>query len=127
MDVVDRTEKIRFGETTMVFGGSGYRLPYSVTGKAYETNLDSVLKFERYDKGLFGRFKKYLRDEIGVGVAVSDNVIFRKEGKNVVIEWTGKKCPCETGNKSTLKPEDYEELKNLANRCAQNNAKISVV
>lgn len=108
--------RIRFGKTEMIFfRNHEYRLPQLVTGKAYGTNLASVLKFEEYDKGLFGGFKKYLRDEIGVNVAVGDNVVFRKdEKKNVVIEWTGKRCLCESENKSTLKPYEYEKLKEIA-------------
>ncbi len=109
--------KILFGEIEMTFfRNHAYRLPQSVTRKAYETNLASVLKFEEFDKGLFGGVKKYLRDEIGVNVAVGDNVVFRKdEKKNVVIEWTGKdKCPCETKNNSALNPEEYEKLNKLA-------------
>lgn len=120
VEVVDRdgeNPEICFGETTMVFGGGGpcaCRLPYLVTGKAYKTGLVSVLKFEVYDKGLFGGVKKYLRDEIGVNVFVDDNTVFKKDGKKVTIEWTGKRCLCESENKSTLTPDDYEKLKKLA-------------
>lgn len=97
----------------MIFGGSAHRLPYSVGDTAYATGLDSVLKFENYEKRFLG-FGKYLRDGIGVNVKVSDNTVFRKEEENVVIEWTGKNRPCETGNKSTLNPDEYEKLKELA-------------
>jgi len=113
--------KIRFGETTMFFSGSRYRLPYFVNDTAYAVGLDSVLKFDNYEKGMFSRIKKYFRDEIGVNVDVGDNTVFRKDGKSVVIEWMGEKCPCETGNKSTLKPDEYEKLKELAKTlCAKN-------
>ncbi len=105
--------EILFGETTMLFRGSAHRLPYSVGDTAYATGLDSVLKFENYGKRFLG-FGKYFRDEIGVNVKVGDSTVFRKEGENVVIEWTGKKCPCESGNKSTLNPDEYEKLKELA-------------
>lgn len=122
--VTDRDGKqpeILFGETEMIFyRNHAYRLPEVVTGKAYETNLASVLKFEEYDKGLFGGFKKYLRDNIGVNVKIGDNTIFRKDGENVVIEWVGKRCPCESQNKSTLNPDGYEKLKELATKlCAK--------
>lgn len=111
--------KIHFGETTMVFGGSAHRLPYFVTGKAYETNLNSVMKFENYGKRFLG-FGEYFRDEVGVNVKVGDKTVFRKDGENVVIEWTGEKYPCETENKSVLKPEEYEKLKELATElCAK--------
>lgn len=104
--------EILFGETEMIFyRGHAYCLPQIVTGKAYETSLDSVLKFEEYGKN---RVKKYLRDEIGIKVRVNANTIFRKDGENVVIEWIEKKCPCESQNKSTLNPDRYEKLKELA-------------
>jgi hypothetical protein len=107
--------EIRFGETEMtLFRDHAYRLPQTVTGKAYETNLASVLKFEKCDEGLFGGFKKYLRDEIGVNVVVGGNTAFRKEGENIVIEWKGEERPCVTKNNSTLNPEEYEKLKELA-------------
>ncbi len=107
-------KEIHFGEITMFRYGSAHRLPWFVNDTAYKTSLGSVLGFENYDKGFFGKIKKYLRDEICVGVPVNDNVVFRRDRENVVIKWTGKKCLCETENKSTLKSEEYEKLKDLA-------------
>lgn len=107
-------KEIHFGEITMFRYGSAHRLPWFVNDTAYKASLDSVLQFENYEKGFFGKIKKYLRDEIGVGVPVGDNVVFRRDRENVVIEWTGKRCLCETENKSTLKPDEYEKLKELA-------------